>query len=111
MSAPTYQDAGGTEKSATGTFTTGAEDLATNSVAVSPAQATLLAAAREGRQTVILINESTTDVRFGAAGVTTSNGALLPGGKGSSVTLDLQGAIYAISTSGTVQVSIVELFS
>lgn len=70
--------------------------------------ATQIIAARAGRRAVTIINEGTTDVRFGNVGVTTGNGALLTGTKGSSITLPVTTAVYGIVGTGSQNVSFVE---
>ena len=66
--------------------------------------------ARTVRSSLTLINESTTVVRYGPAGVTLANGAYLAGVVGASVTLDSAAAIYAIVATGTAAVSFVETY-
>lgn len=83
-------------------------NLATNQVSVA-ATATLVVAARAGRDSVTVENHGTTDVYVGSSsGVTTSTGILLPGTKGAAITLSYSGAVYAIVATGTQTVSYAE---
>lgn len=72
--------------------------------------ATLIIAGRPGRKEVTLVNHGTTDVYFGAAGVSTSTGSLLTGTKGAGITIATEAAIYGIVGSGTQAVSAIETF-
>jgi type II secretory pathway component PulC len=88
----------------------GTGNLAAAPVTVG-ATATLIAAARAGRQTVTVTNEGTTAIRYSSnASMTSAQGALLPGVLGASVTLNFQGALYGITASGSQQVSVSELY-
>lgn len=69
---------------------------------------TLIAAEREGRGAITIVNGGTTDVFVGLAGLTASNGVLLAGVKGQTLTLRTQAAIYGIVGSGSETVSFVE---
>ena len=69
-----------------------------------------LVAARAGRRTVTIENESTTPVRIGGASVTASTGFLLPGVAGASLTLTYSGPLYVVTASGTAAVSTYETF-
>lgn len=82
----------------------------------APGQATVgtsaaqLVAARSGRQSVTVVSNCTNPVELGAsASVTTSNGLILPGTVGASVTLNYSGALYAIGASSCA-VSYYELY-
>jgi hypothetical protein len=73
--------------------------------------ATQIVASRSGRQLVTVVQSGTTDVYLGSANtVTTSNGLLLPGTKGASVTLPYAGAVYGIVASGTQTVTAAETY-
>jgi len=78
--------------------------------AVVASTATLIAASRIGRDTVIIENHGTTNVFIGASDVTTSTGLLLPGVVGASVALETTSAIYGIVATGTQAVSYAENF-
>lgn len=86
-----------------------AASIATNQVTVTTA-ATLIVAARAGRQSVVILNEGTTDVRIGGSGVTTATGALLTGVKGAGLVIDSAAAVYGIVASGTQVVSYLESY-
>ena len=87
----------------------GSNAFATNQVSVA-ATATVVAAARAGRKAITITNTGTTDVYVGGASVTTSNGTLLAGIKGASLTINTQAAVSAIVASGTQTVSYVETY-
>lgn len=87
----------------------GGTEIATNQVSVGTS-ATLLAARRVPRGTIQITNLGTVDVFVGGPGVTTSNGHLLAGVKGTTITLPTGSAVYAIVGTGTQSVSIVEVF-
>jgi hypothetical protein len=87
--------------------TIGSSNLNPGQVSVGTT-ATQIIPSRAGRRAVTIINEGTTDVRFGNSNVTTGNGALLSGTKGSTVTLPVSTAIYGIVGTGTQSVSYVE---
>lgn len=72
--------------------------------------ATLIVPARAGRAVATIINEGTVDVRLGTSSVTTANGALLPGTKGSAIDVYGGAAVYGIVASGTQVVSYLEAF-
>jgi hypothetical protein len=81
----------------------------TNQATVA-ATATLIIAARRGRDTVVIENHGTTPVYLGHSGVTTTTGLLLPGVVGASVAIETTEAIYGIVASGTQVVSAIENF-
>lgn len=87
--------------------TIGSNNLNPGQVSVGTS-ATLIIAARTGRRAVTIINEGATDVRFGNSNVTTGNGALLTGTKGSTVTLPVATAVYGIVGTGSQNVSFIE---
>ena len=68
----------------------------------------LIAAEREGRGSVIIINHGTTDVFIGLSGVDTSHGALLAGVKGQTLTMRTEAAIYGIVATSSQTVSVIE---
>ena len=63
---------------------------------------------RSTRRCVTIVNLGTTDVWVGAGTVTASNGQLLLGVKGASVSLDTTAAVKAIVASGSQDVSFLE---
>jgi hypothetical protein len=68
-------------------------------------------AAGTGRGLLILVNDTTTDAWCGpTAAVAVSSGTLLVGVKGASINVPYTGAEYCISTSGTILVSVTELY-
>lgn len=88
----------------------GQVNLATAQVTVA-ATATLVAAARNNRSLVIVTNIGTTATYCaGTSAVTTSNGTLLPGVAGASITLSYQGALYCIVGASTQAVTVAETF-
>jgi hypothetical protein len=84
-------------------------NFATAQVTVA-ATATLIVAARAGRDTVIIENAGTTAVYIGGSGVTTATGMLLPGVLGASIAIETTAAVYGITASGTQAVTIIENF-
>ena len=73
--------------------------------------ATKIVDAHPTRRVLVIINEGTTDVRLGtSSGVTTSNGALLTGTKGASLSIEGGAAVWAIVGTGTQTVSYLEQF-
>ena len=83
------------------------EDFSTAQVSVGTTP-TLIVAAHNGVDEVTIENLGTTAVYIGKANVTTSNGFLLPGVVGASVTLSATTAIYGIVASGTQAVAVLE---
>jgi predicted S18 family serine protease len=71
---------------------------------------TLIITQRPGRDTVVIENTGTTPVYLGNAGVTVSNGLLLPGVVGASVAIETTDVVYGIVASGTQVVAVVENF-
>lgn len=86
----------------------GSASMSTSQVTVT-ASATLIMAARAGRNSATVINNSTTPVYIGNAGVTTGNGVKIAGQDGASLTLPFSGAIYGIS-GGSAAISAVETY-
>jgi hypothetical protein len=81
--------------------------ITTGQVTVTTA-ATVIAAARAGRRSITIVNEGTTDMRIGGAGVTTANGLLLSGVKGQTLTIETAAAVFGIVGAGSQTVSFVE---
>ena len=103
---------GGTDVSAANpvpTAGTQASSIATGQVSCGTTAAQVVAA-RTGRRNVVLLNEGTAVVRFGAAGVTTTTGALLPGAVGASATIGGGAAVFCATAAGTQTVSFYEEF-
>jgi len=88
----------------------GVTNFATSQVALSTT-ASLIVAARATRASVTIVNLSTTDIYLGGSGVTTSNGQLLLGTKGTAVTISAVGDVYGIVASGTPSVSYEEEYN
>lgn len=95
--------------------TVGSSALATGQAAssISPAAATLIVAARPGRQSVVISNiTGTQPVYFiptnGTSGVT--GGFFLAGTAGASVTIQTAAAIYATSPTAAQTLSFLENF-
>lgn len=86
-----------------------AGSIATNQ-ATANTTSSQLCAARTSRRAVTLENLGTTPVYYGALGVTSTTGALLPGATGSNVTLNTSAAIYGVTITGTQAVACVETF-
>lgn len=70
----------------------------------------LIAAERDDRVAITVVNGGTVDVFLGTAAVTTSGGVLLAGVKGQPLTLRTAAPIYGIVASGSENVSYVEEF-
>jgi hypothetical protein len=88
----------------------GAANTNTGTVAVpTTAGGTQMVAARATRRKVTLINNSTTPVYYGS-GIITSANATLPGVVGASIDIYSRDQIKALSSSGTVNVSFVEVY-
>lgn len=94
---------------AAGNLRASGDAIATAQVTVGTA-ATVIAAARAGRRSITIVNEGTTDVRLGGAGVTSANGLLLAGIKGQQLTIETAAAISGIVATGTQPVSLIENF-
>lgn len=86
----------------------GSASIATSQVAVGTT-ATQIVAARAGRLAVTVTMLGAGDLFLGTASVTTANGTLLLGTKGSSVTLPTQAAVFGIGAAGQ-SVSVLETF-
>jgi hypothetical protein len=72
--------------------------------------ATLLAPANTARNGVAITNLGTTDIYLGGSGVTTANGALLVGTKGTSKFIPTKAAVYGIVGAGSQAVSVEDYF-
>lgn len=73
------------------------------------AAATLIVAQNTGRKAVVVTNTSTTAVYVGAnKNVTTSNGQLLPGVVGASLSIPSTSAIYGIVATGSETVTFLD---
>lgn len=81
------------------------EDFSTAQVSVGTT-ATKLYTGQSGVDEVTIENLGTTPVYLGKAGVTVSNGFLLPGAVGASLTLTTTSDIYGIVASGTQSVAV-----
>lgn len=106
---PFKVDASGNLTVGGSTTAPGTASIATGQVTVATT-ATVVAAARTGRRSITIVNEGTTDVRIGAAGVTAGNGLLLSGVKGQTLTVETAAAVYGIVGTGTQAVSYVEAY-
>ena len=87
----------------------GASTIGTNQGSATTTSAQAIPA-RAGRQSVTLVNESTTVIRYGAAGVSTATGAYLAGVVGASVTINTAAAVHAVVATGTAAFSYVEVY-
>lgn len=89
----------------------GSATLATAQVSVNTT-ATLIAAARSGRNAITVTNiTGAQQVFIGAtAGVTTATGTLLPATVGASITLPYAGAVYGIASTAAQTVSVAETY-
>jgi hypothetical protein len=87
----------------------GSASIATNQVSVTTA-ATLIAAARSGRQSIVITLTAATVLYIGGSGVTTANGLYVAGVVGQTITLDTAAAVYGIVGAGTLTVSYLENF-
>ncbi len=81
----------------------GYPDVATGQVTVTDT-ATQIVAANADRGGVTIVNEGTTDIWLGEAGVTIATGILLAGFKGASVMIPTSVAIFGIADTGESQV-------
>jgi hypothetical protein len=88
-----------------------------NAANFAPGQATVtttvasLVAARTSRLAVIVTQMGTTPVYLGSgSGLTYTNGLLLPGIVGASVSIPYAGAVWAVTASGSQAVSFAELY-
>lgn len=81
----------------------------TNQVSVA-ATATEIVAENDGRNFVIITNLGTTAVYLGPnASVTTSNGQLLPGTVGASISIPTKSPVYGITASSSQAVSFLDV--
>lgn len=88
---------------------TGTGSIANNQVSVTTTSGAVVAA-RSGRRSLLIVNHGTTDVYLGTGTVTTSNGILLTGTKGASISIPTAAAVNGIVGSGTQTVSYIEVF-
>jgi hypothetical protein len=84
-------------------------NIATDQVTVG-ATATLIVAARTGRQSVTIFQEGAVLVRVGASGVTMSNGVPLIGVQGANIVINGGQAVYGIVGTGSQAVSFMEVY-
>lgn len=70
----------------------------------------LIVAARSGRSSVLIVNHGSTAVYLGNQAVNSSDGLLLPGVAGASVSIPGGSAIYGKTDSGSQVVSYMEVF-
>jgi len=85
------------------------EDFSTAQVTVG-ITATLIAASKSGIDKVTIENLGTTPVYIGKSNVSATNGFLLPGTIGASITLSATTDIYGIVATGTQAVAVLETF-
>lgn len=107
--------AGGSVSSPSFSRSVGAPSIATSQAAtsVSPATATLLVAARSGRQSVVISNiTGTQPVYLVASAVTTgaTTGFFIAGTAGASATISGSSAVYGTSPTAAQTVSVLETF-
>ncbi len=88
---------------------TGTGSIANNQVSVTTTSSTVVTS-RAGRRSLLIVNHGTTDVFLGTGTVTTSNGLLLKGTAGASVSIPTSAAVNGIVASGTQTVSYLEVF-
>lgn len=89
--------------------TAGAANIATGQVSVSPSSPTLIMAARATRRRAIITNASPTSaIYIGGPLVAHGDGLFLSSDTALILELHTTAAIYAVSASGTVQVSYLE---
>lgn len=86
----------------------GGAGIATAQVAVSTA-ATLVAAARAGRQAVTITSTSAVVFYVGVTGVTTATGHYVAAAAGASITIPTAAAVYAVGASA-LTVTVLETF-
>lgn len=93
----------------TGPWVGGHSTIATGQVSCSTT-ATLIAAARTGRQKLIFNSTAATAFYYGASGVTTTTGVYVAASAGASTSLDTAAAVYCIVPTGTLTLSYAELY-
>ncbi len=87
-----------------------ASSFNTNQVTVQSTSATLIVAKNTGRKAVVITNLGTVAVYIGPnASVTTSNGQLLPGVVGASLSIPSTSAVWGIAASSTQAVSFLDV--
>lgn len=82
----------------------GTDDMATGQVTATTTASVVYGGNVKAKE-VTFVNLGTTDVYFGKSNVTTSNGQLLVGTKGATLTIKTRSPIYAIVGTGTQAVS------
>jgi hypothetical protein len=91
----------------------GSGSIATSQAAssISPAAATLIVAARTGRQSVTITNITGTQaVYIGNSGVLVSTGVYLPASAGASITIPTAAALYATSPTAAQTLGVLETY-
>lgn len=87
-----------------------ASSFNTNQVTVQSSAATLIVAENFGRKAVLVTNLGTTAVYIGPnSNVSTSNGQLLPGVVGASISIPQTGPVWGIAASSTEAVSFMDI--
>lgn len=87
----------------------GSDELSTGQVAISATA--IIVAARAGRGSVVLVNDTgTAEMFFGPAGVTTANGIYMPAVKGASLSLDTSAAVHGVSAGAAQTISFAETY-
>lgn len=85
-------------------------NVATNQIVIASAAATQIIAPNTGRLVgVTVVNGSTQDIYLGSSAVTTGNGVLLLGTKGTSMTIPTTSALYGIVSATGQTVSYLEI--
>lgn len=121
ITTPTFNDPGGIQRWAKGVVLLNADgtpytpvaavnkggaSIFTSQVAVTTA-ATLVAAARTGRQKISISSTSAVVFYVGPSGVTAANGFYVAAAAGATVTLDTAAAVYAIGAAA-VTLTVIE---
>lgn len=72
--------------------------------------ATKIVGGNESRHTVVITNLGSTAVYIGPnANVTSSNGQLLPGSVGASISIPTSGPVYGVASTGSQTVSFLDV--
>lgn len=72
--------------------------------------ATKIVPQNTGRHSVVITNLGSSDVYLGATpNVTASNGQLLPGTKGASISIPSSSAVYGVALGGAQQVTFLDV--
>lgn len=85
----------------------GGSSINTNQITVG-ATATLIVAARAGRQSVSITTTAATVLYIGASGVTTTTGHYIAASAGATITVNTAAAVYGVVASGTLVVTFLE---